>query len=191
MKSIILILTCLCFSVCLIAQTEKQDDSQSNTQIATTTPVKFKPTYAGTSMDVGFLFMPRIGSAYYVAPKINFHVTPRLFINTGITVVQYNFQPSQVRYETLERWAGTNQMAGASQRAGASPAPTSAYIFTEGVYLLNERWSVNGSAIKNITPLPFRNLTPYQLPNEAIHLGVDYKVTPNVTVGARVGYTSN
>ena len=179
-------MTCLCFSVGLFAQTEKQDDGQSdlrlrseNTGLTITTPSNFKPNYAGTSMDVGFMFTPKIGTGYYMAPKLRFQVTPRLFVNTGITVVQYNFMPSQKKFDTSDKWSGT------------SPAHTSAYIFTEGVYLLNERWSVNGSAMKNVTPQPIRNLTPYRIPNEAMHLGVDFKVTPNVTVGARVGYSSN
>ena len=81
MKRIVLIIACLCFSVGLIAQTEKQDNMQSP---------KFKPRYAGTSIDAGFMFAPNYGSAYYVAPKLRFQTTPRLFVNTGITFVQYN-----------------------------------------------------------------------------------------------------
>jgi len=179
MKRIVLILTCFCFSVGLIAQTEKQEDGQFGEWGSTTTPTKFKPNYVGTSMDVGFMFMPKYGTAYYMAPKLRFQATPRLFVNTGISVIQYNFKQTQMKFDTSEKWAG------------ASPAPTSVYVFTEGVYLLNERWSLNGSAMKNVTPQPLRNVTPFRIPNEAMHLGVDFKVTPNVTVGARVGYSSN
>ena len=67
---------------------------------------------------------------------------------------------------------------------------TGAYVFTEGIYLLSERWSINGSMMKNTTPEPMRKMSPFRLPNEAAHLGVDFKITPNVTVGARVGYTN-
>jgi len=46
--------------------------------------------------------------------------------------MQYNFLPSQTKFE------------GARQQT----AVTGAYIFTEGMYLLNERWSINGSVMK-------------------------------------------
>ena len=167
MKRIVLIVACLCFSVGLIAQTEKQNDVQSS---------KFKPKYAGTSIDAGFMLTPNYGSAYYVAPKLRFQTTPRLFVNTGITFVQYNLSPSQTRYESSPL-----------QQSNA----TGAYFFTEGTYLLTERWSINGSAMKSITPQPARNATPYRIPNEAVHFGIDYKITPNITFGARVGYSSN
>ena len=35
-----------------------------------------------------------------------------------------------------------------------------------------------------------RNITPYRIPNEAFNFGVDYKITPNLTVGAKVGYSN-
>jgi hypothetical protein len=163
MRPIILILICVCFSASLWAQTEEQQQAP-----------KFKPHYAGTSVDVGFMFMPHYGSAFYVAPKLRFQATPRLFVNTGISVVQYNLLPSQMKNEgsSLQRTA------------------TGAYIFVEGMYLLNERWSVNGSVMKDVSPSPMRRATPYSVPTEAMHFGVDYKITPNITVGARIGYSN-
>jgi len=154
----------------LWAQSEEQQDILSNGNSS----LKFKPRYAGTSVDMGVMFMPNYGSAYYVAPKLMFQASPRLFVNTGISVVQYSFLPTQMKSES-------------------SPISTAtgAYFFTEGMYLLNERWSVNGSAMKSIMPQPMRNTAPFSVPNEAMHFGVDYKITPNISVGARVGYTSN
>jgi hypothetical protein len=163
MKRIVLILLCACFSVGLFAQEEQQ-------QVAAP---KFKPHYAGTAVDAGFMFMPHYGSAFYIAPKLRFQATPRLFVNTGVSMVQYNMLPSQVKYE------------GAPQRTA-----TGAYIFVEGAYLLNERWSVNGSVMKDVSPSPMRRATPYRVPSEAAHIGVDYKITPHITVGARVGYSN-
>ena len=162
MKRIVLILICACYSAGLWSQTEQQQ----------ATP-KFKPHYAGTSVNTGFMWMPHYGSAFYVAPKLNFQATPRLFVNTGVSVVQYNLLPSQMKYE------------GTSQRTA-----TGAYIFVEGAYLLNERWSVNGSVMKEVSPSPMRRTTPYSVPTEAMHFGVDYKITPNITVGARIGYSN-
>jgi len=159
MKRIIIFLTIICFSASLLAQTEAP---------------KFKPRYAGTSVNTGFMWMPHYGSAFYVAPKLSFQATSRLFVNTGISVVQYNLLPSQNRFD------------GSSFQRTA----TGTYIFAEGVYLLNERWSVNGSMMKDVSPEPMRSATPYRAPGEAAHFGVDYKITPNITVGARIGYSS-
>jgi len=166
MRRIVLILTSICFSATIWAQEEGR-------QVAPTP--KFKPRYAGTSVDAGFMFMPRYGSAFYVAPKLNFQATPRFFVNTGIGVTQYNLPPMQLKQES----------SGSLQRTA-----TGAYIFAEGMYLLNERWSVNGSMMKDVSPSPMRRATPYRVSTEAIHFGIDYKITPNITVGARVGYSN-
>ena len=162
MKRIIFILIYVCLSTGLFAQDEQRQAP------------KFKPHYTGTSVNTGFMWTPHFGSAFYVAPKLNFQVAPRLFVNTGISVVQYHLLPSQKKFDgsSFERTA------------------TGTYIFAEGVYLLNEHWSVNGSVMKDVSPEPLRRATPYSIPNQAAHFGVDYKITPNITVGARVGYSS-
>ena len=160
MKKIFLILAGTCFSAGLFAQEEQRQT------------LKFKPRYAGTSVNTGLMWTPRYGSAFYVAPKLSFQATPRLFVNTGIGIVQYHLHPFQMKRE------------GSLQQTA-----TGAYIFAEGMYLLNERWSVNGSVIKNTTPAPLRQATPFRMPDEAAHFGVDYRITPNITVGARVSYS--
>ena len=109
-----------------------------------------------------------------MAPKLNFQVTPRLFVNTGVHIVQYNITPSQIKFEGQRQQTTT----------------TNAYIFTEGMYLLNERWSINGSVMKKINTEPLLKNTPYRMPNEAAHFGIDYKITPNITVGASIGYSN-
>lgn len=167
MKKIVLLLVYACFSASLWAQTEEQSEVAPSP--------KFKPHYAGGSVDAGFMLMPHYGSAFYVAPKIRFRATPKLFINAGLGVVQYNLLPSQIQFD------GT----GSHQRTAVGT-----YIFAEGMYLLNERWSINGSVMKDATPSPMRRATPYSVPSEAIHFGVDYKITPNITVGARFGYSN-
>ena len=165
MKKIVFIMVCACFCAGIYAQAEEQQQ--------TTTAPKFKSHYSGTSLDAGFMFMPQYGSAFYVAPKLRFQATPRLFVNAGIGVMQYTLLPSQIKPE------------GSIQRTA-----TSAYIYVEGVYLLNERWSVNGSVMKDVSPAPLRKASPYRMPTESAHFGVDYKITPNITVGARIGYSN-
>ena len=164
-RRIVLILVCVCFSARVLAQEETQQQ----------TP-KFKARNAGTSINTGFMWMPHYGSAFYVAPKLQFQATPRFFVNTGIGVIQYHLLPSQMKSDN----------SGTLQRTA-----TGAYIFAEGMYLLNERWSVNGSMMKDVSPSHERRATPYRVPTEAIHFGVDYKITPNITVGARVGYSNS
>ena len=158
------------FSVGLYAQTEEP-----------ATQLRFKPRYAGASLNTGFMFMPNLGTGYFFAPKFSFQTTPRLFVNAGIGVVNYNLFPSHL--SSLQQTEGR----GLQQQNTV----TGAYVFTEGVYFLNERWSINSSIMKNTTPESMRKNVPYRLPNEAAHLGIDFRITPNVTVGARVGYSSN
>ncbi len=167
MKKVILLLGCFCLSITGIwAQTQDED-------IAPVPQTKFKPHYAGTSIDAGFMWTPGFGSAYYMAPKISFQATPRLFLNTGISVVQYSLLPSQINPDI-----------------SLQHSTTGIYVFAEGAYLLNEKWSVNGSVMKEVSAGPLRQVSPYCVPSEAMHIGVDYKITPNITVGARVGYSN-
>ena len=177
MKKFVILLFGICFSSGLWAQENEQTTNPfvSDNLFSETQNLKFKPRYAGTSLDAGFMFMPRYGSAFYVTPKLMFQATPRLFVNTGIGVVQYSLLPSQMKQESSPQ-----------QRTG----PTGAFIFAEGMYLLNERWSVNGSVMKYVTPSPMRGTTPYSLPTQSMHFGVDYKITPNISVGARIGYSN-
>jgi len=172
MKKFVLFLISVSFCAALWAQ-ELETSNLNGGALNEVKPQTFKPRYAGTSVDAGFMFMPHYGSAFYVAPKLNFQVTPRFLVNTGIAVVQYNQLPAQMKFE------------GSPQRTA-----NSTYIFAEGMYLLSERWSVNGSVMKDISPVPMRRMTPYSVPTEAMHLGVDYKITPNITVGARIGYSN-
>jgi hypothetical protein len=136
---------------------------------------KFKMGYAGTSVEAGAMFAPKLGTAFYVAPKIRFAVTPRFYMNTGVSMVTYNTLPSSNMFES----STFNRQS------------TAAYTFVEGTYLLSERWLLNGSAMKKIdSPKNAPNVAPFRSPSEAMHFGVEYKVTPNITVGARVGYTN-
>jgi hypothetical protein len=172
MKKIVLILKYVCLSVGLLAQEDEQNGVALNEVKLET--LNFKPRYAGTSVDAGFMFMPHNGSAFYVAPKLNFQVSSRSFVNAGIGVVQYNLLPSQ-----------QIKNDGSLQRT-----VTGTYIFVEGMYLLSERCSINGSVMKDVSPVMLRRSTPYSVTTEAMHFGVDYRITPNITVGARVGYSN-
>ncbi|MDR1865087.1 MAG: hypothetical protein LBR08_05885 [Bacteroidales bacterium] len=135
-------------------------------------PSKFRPRYAGVSLNTGVMFMPGLGSAYYVAPKIGFQTAPRLFLNAGVGFMQYSPAPSPL-----------------ADRSNTRPV-SSVYIFSEGMYLLNEKWSLNGSVMKNITPVQAGRQTPCGMPAEAMHFGIDCKLTPNITIGAKIGYSN-
>lgn len=167
-RGILMIGSLLLFAACY-AQTVPDDSGQP-----ADAEKKFKPRYAGASVDAGMMFTPGFGSAYYFAPKVSFQATPRLFLNAGIGVMQYSLMPSQINSDlSLNRTA------------------TSTYIFAEGMYLLSEKWSVNGSVMKDIgSSGPLRQVSPYCVPSEAMHFGVDYRITPNITIGARIGYSN-
>ncbi len=166
MKKLMLIWGCICFCVMgLRAQAEDEPVSGSDR--------KFKPHYVGTSVDASVMFTSGFGSAYYIAPKISFQATPRLFFNAGIGLMQVGLMPSQTKSDLFPGRTSVN-----------------AYIFAEGTYLLNERWSINGSVMKDVSSGPVRQVSPYSVPSEAMHFGVDYRLTPNITIGARVGYSN-
>jgi long-subunit fatty acid transport protein len=87
-------------------------------------------------------------------------------------MVQYSLMPSQVN-ETFRKRTMTDT-----------------YIYAAGTYLLNEKWSLNGSVMKSVTPKSVRTNSPLSPPTEAMHFGVDYRITPHVTVGAKIGYSN-
>ncbi|MDR0814403.1 MAG: hypothetical protein LBN37_01480 [Bacteroidales bacterium] len=132
---------------------------------------KFKPRYASTSVNSGFMFTPGYGSAFYVAPQFNFQLTPRFYLHTGISAVQYSLMPSQVDGTVRNR------------------TQTGVYLYAAGTYLLNEKWSVNGSMMKSVTPKSAYSQNRYNPPTKAMHVGVDYRITPSVTIGAKIGYS--
>ncbi len=161
-----LIFICLCW---ITANMAAQSPAQEPT--ADEQPL-FKPHYDGTSVNTGVIFSPGYGSAFYVAPSVSFRATPRLFINTGIGITQYSLLPAQENN---------------SSRQGV----TGAYVFAEGLYYLNDRIRINGYVRKNLTPSgPLREVSPYSATNESMHFGIDYKLTPNITIGARFGYSN-
>jgi hypothetical protein len=135
---------------------------------------KFKPRYAGTSLDAGVMFTSGMGPAYYIVPKISFQTTPRLFLNAGVGMMQYGMTPRQ---------------SGLEYPFNRSTA-VSTFVFAEGLYFLNEKWSINGSVMKEVGSGPLREVSPYCVPKEAMHLGVQYNITPNISVGARIGYSN-
>lgn len=148
------------------AQTDEMEPLQVVTQ-----PVKSH--YTGTSVEAGAMFSSAFGPAFFVTPKISFQLTPRFFLHTGIGMMQYSLTPS--KYGDI---FSPNRNA------------TNVYLFAEGEYLLNEKVSIYGSVMKDVSTGPLRQVSPYVVPNEYLHFGVDYKLTPNITIGAQVRYSN-
>jgi hypothetical protein len=132
---------------------------------------KFKPRYVGTSVNSGLMFTSGYGSAFYVAPQVNFQLTPRFFLHTGVSAVQYSLMPSQ------------------TDGAVSNRTQTNAFIYAAGTYWVSEKWSINGSMMKNITPKSTYSQNRFSPPTEAMHVGVDYHITPSVIIGAKIGYS--
>ena len=107
----------------------------------------------------------------YLAPELRFHVTPKFQLNTGVI---YSRQFLPATHDGMTGPAGA-----VSDRF---------LVFAEGLYHLNERISLSGMVVKDIGAgmdpriNSFYKNTGYQ----SMGMGVQYKVTDNLHLGARI-----
>jgi hypothetical protein len=105
----------------------------------------------------------------YVTPSVSYTLNNRLRIGGGLSIIQTNYFNARSWYNET----GT---------AGSSGNFTSALIYVDGQYLVNDRLSIYGSAFKQFAitpdPLPYNPFNPVS-PNGAqgIDLSIGYKVS--------------
>jgi hypothetical protein len=108
----------------------------------------------------------------FIAPTINYQLTPRLNVRAGTMFIHSNFN-------TFAFGAGET----------ATPVRTTAtqtLLFTQGQYQVNERLSLTGTAYYNINQFNTPRMNPQatNFNSKGMSMYAEFKVTPNFSFGA-------
>lgn len=133
------------------------------------------------NLEVGTMFGTTFGNgnyfATYVAPQINYQLTPRFNLKMGIQLVN-NF--------------GGNFAEGTSyNHPWGYPMyyPTS-MVYLGGDYKLNEKLTLSGTAYKQVNLFNFENQPGYSNDLKGVIMGVDYKIGENTWIRGQVEFSN-
>ncbi len=117
----------------------------------------------------------------YLTPHFSYNINKRLSIGGGFSIVQTNYFKARSYFQN-------------EQNSFSNGSFTSAMIFVNGQYLVNDRLTIYGSAFKQFPitndPLPYNPFNPVS-PNGAqgVNFNVGYKVGKNMFIQAGFRYT--
>jgi hypothetical protein len=137
----------------------------------------------GVTLGSEFITASGFGSGLntYVTPHISYNLNKRLSIGGGFSVVQTNYFNASSYFQN-------------EPNSFSNGSFTSAMLFVNGQYLVNDRLTIYGSAFKQFPitkdPLPYNPFNPVS-PNGAqgINFNVGYKVGKNMYIQAGFRYT--
>lgn len=137
------------------------------------------------SLSAGAAFS-NFGSASYLEPRVQYHVTPRFSVFSSLMMVQ--------------AWGGpaissAHHEGGASHSVMGDPASRSYLLHVGGSYAMSEKLLLSGSVWKNIGPTsPARYMAnPFTYggyPQQGFNFQAQYQLAPNVTISGGVRYGS-
>jgi hypothetical protein len=111
------------------------------------------------------------GSSYYVAPEFRVKLSPKFQVNAGIMLSQNRFA-----------YSAPVSLSGTSVVVKQGPVQEST-IYASGIYTVNSKLSFSGSLLKTI---PGSNSMPWNNNLQMMSLGMKYKISDNITIGARM-----
>ncbi|MEI7983895.1 MAG: hypothetical protein WCI71_19775 [Bacteroidota bacterium] len=179
MKQIILI-GCFLFIFQILFSQAMYPDSLNRSDFR-----RFKPHIVDYHLTLGseFFMVSGFGSGIstYVTPSISYAVNNRLRIGGGISLSATNYF-NMLPYSPGESAVGTNGNF------------TSATIFVNGQYLVNDRLTIFGSAFKQFPvtadPLPYNPFNPVSKKGaQGINVNMDYRFGRNFHIQAGFRYT--
>jgi len=141
------------------------------------TPLNYQKLHLSLNVGAGFA-----GSKYNsgvfttIAPNLNYMVTRRLKLEVGGVFMMGNNNFYQV--------------PGNETRSNFLRRSTQTLIYAQGQYLLNDRLVLSGSVFKSFNPNASSKLNPYALDYKGMNIGLDYKVTKSISVGAQIRYSN-
>jgi hypothetical protein len=137
------------------------------------------------SLSAGAAFSS-FGSASYLEPRVQYHVTPRFSVFSSVMMIQ--------------SWGGatfgsSNREGGAATSFMNSPASRQYLVHVGGSYAMTEKLLLSGSVWKSIGPTsPARYMAnPFMYgnaPQQGFNFQAQYQLAPNVTISGGVRYGS-
>ena len=145
----------------------------------------FQPKKFGYGLTLGsqFTSVSGFGSGLstYVTPHFSYNLNKRLSVGVGISIIQTNY-------------FNTRSYAPNELTASGNGNFTSALIFVDGQYIVNERLTITGSAFKQFPithdPLPYNPFNPVSANGaQGIDFNVGYKVGNHMYIQAGFRYS--
>lgn len=109
------------------------------------------------------------GSSYYFAPEFKLKLSPKFQMDAGIMIAQNRFS-----------YSNPVSLTGTSVVVRNAPAQQTS-LFASGIYTANSKLTFTGSVYKT---LPGNSNDPWSHNMQMMSLGVKYKLSENVTIGA-------
>jgi hypothetical protein len=162
----------------VFSQVNRLDSSVTGAQI----PQPGKFSY-GLELGSEFASFSGAGSGFssWITPRVSFNVNKRLTVGGGFSVINTNYFNVRPLYsiESATPWSGNT---------------TSAAIFVNGQYKVNDRLSVFGSAYKvfpvSSEPLPYNPFNPISAKgSQGVDFNVGYKIGRNAYIQAGFRYS--
>jgi len=146
-------------------------------------PVRNKIDF-GLEAGAAFTSFGRHGSMFdtYIAPKIRYQAAPRVHFSAGVIL-------------------STGFLSGAGFEGPSTPGSGSSspfgnrfnriLVFAEGNYQVSPRLTIGGMVVKELDNDMYRNMNAFQKNSgfQSIGMNVNYKITDNFHVGARINVT--
>ncbi|AMM51565.1 hypothetical protein TH61_10800 [Rufibacter sp. DG15C] len=146
-------------------------------------PARAKMPKVSYSLSAGAAFSS-FGSASYLEPRVQYHVTPRFSVFSSVMMIQ--------------AWGGatfgsTSREGGAATSFMNSPASRQYLVHVGGSYAMTEKLMLSGSVWKSIGPTsPARYMAnPFMYggyPEQGFNFQAKYQLAPNVTISGGVRY---
>lgn len=140
------------------------------------------PTYTDFSLQMGTSFGSFGGNgsvlSSYVSPNLNFDVTPKLNISAGALIINNNFSNFQ-------------QSPVFAQSPILNQNMTDSYLYVQGDYKLNEKFTLSGGALKKVNASPYQQQMNPMAKNydySAYNVGMRYKVNENAHIEAQFNF---
>jgi hypothetical protein len=118
------------------------------------------------------------GISTYVSPEVGYSLTSRFRINTGISIINTNL-------------FGVTPFYSLNSEQKVNGNYTSALIYLNGQYKINERLTMNGSVYKqfNLFDDSPGNLYSKLNDRQGFNMAIDYKAAENFHIQAGFGYS--
>lgn len=179
---LIIILTSL-ISYSIYAQVSTFQDSTNTYNNSVTKPSNpfFSYSKLHFSMNFGTGYIG--GSSLYsgvftsLSPNINYQVTSRLNIQTGVTLasgLNNNFQSSNPASQT-----------------SSFQRPNQFFLYASGQYLLTKNLSLTGSVYKTASTNNSEKFNPLFSDFKGMNIGIDYKITEHLSFGTSFNVSNN
>ena len=145
----------------------------------------FQPKKFNYSVTLGsqFTSVSGFGSALntYVSPGVSYNLNKRLRIGGGISIIQTNYFDAKPYFRN-------------DLNSGSSGNFTSAMVYVNDEYIVNDRLTISGSAFKQFPittdPLPYNPFNPVSARGaQGINFNVNYRIGEHVFIQAGFRYS--